>query len=441
MFLADGPAGWGSSLGLVHISLMHGPVPVLLQVAAAAALIVAVGARSGKWWLLWGPAAVLCGSLLALWAYALVSSEGVAGEPAPATFWGWLAITGAAALVLLAGWQGSRWWRRAVSVLAVPLTALCAAQSLNAWLGYVPTVGAAWTQLFAETLPGQTDAATISAMQRAGTVPAKGVVVSANIDTGSVKFKHRNELVYLPPAWFASNPPPRLPSVMMIGGEFNTPTDWLVAGDAIATLDAFAAHHQGNAPVAVFVDSGGAFNIDTECVDGPRGDAATHLTKEVPPFMASRFGVSSDPADWAVVGFSAGGTCANDLTVMHPELFRTFVDIAGDIGPNAGNKPQTVARLFGGSTAAWDAFDPATVMAKHGHYEGVSGLFIVSGARMDDSGRVGGANENERAVANRLCDLGRKQNIACDVVAYPGKHDWPFAGRAFAAALPWLAQR
>ncbi|KDF02336.1 membrane protein [Mycolicibacterium aromaticivorans JS19b1 = JCM 16368] len=418
---------------------MHEPIPVVLQAAAGAALIVAIGARSRKWWLLWGPAAVLCGSLLALWAYALISTEGVAGEPAPVAFWGWLAITGAAALVLLAGWQGIRWWRRVVSVLAVPLAALCAGQSLNAWLGYVPTVGAAWTQLFAAALPGQTDAATVTAMQRAGKLPPKGVVVSVMIDTGAVKFKHRNELVYLPPAWFISNPPPRLPAVMMIGGEFNTPTDWILAGDAVATLDDYAAQHGGNAPVAVFVDSGGAFNIDTECVDGPRGDAATHLAQEVPPFMASHFGVSPDPADWAIVGFSAGGTCAIDLTVMHPERFRTFVDIAGDMGPNSGNKAQTVSRLFGGSVSAWDAFDPATVMANHGRYEGVAALFTVSGARVDAGGGVTGANENERSVANRLCDLGRTQNIRCAVEAYPGKHDWPFAGRSFAAALQWLA--
>ena len=55
----------------------------------------------------------------------------------------------------------------------------------------------------------------------------------------------------------------------------NTPTDWLLAGDAIATVDRFAAAHAGNAPVLVFVDSGGAFNIDTECVNGPRGNART----------------------------------------------------------------------------------------------------------------------------------------------------------------------
>ena len=31
------------------------------------------------------------------------------------------------------------------------------------------------------------------------------------------------------------------------------------------------------------------------------------------------------------------------------------------------------------------------------------------------------------------------RGIDCAVVAQPGKHDWPFAARVFAAALPWLA--
>ena len=82
---------------------------------------------------------------------------------------------------------------------------------------------------------------------------------------------------------------------MMIGGEFNTPADWLRAGNAIKTIDDFAAAHGGNAPVLVFVDSGGAFNNDTECVNGTRGNAADHLTKDVVPFMDSNFGVSAQP--------------------------------------------------------------------------------------------------------------------------------------------------
>ncbi len=63
---------------------------------------------------------------------------------------------------------------------------------------------------------------------------------------------------------------------------------------------------------------------------------------------------------------------------MHPELFSSFVDIAGNMGPEAGTKAQTIARLFGGNAAAWAAFDPSTVIAKYGLYTGVSGWFDVS---------------------------------------------------------------
>ena len=155
---------------------------------------------------------------------------------------------------------------------------------------------------------------------------------------------------------------------MMIGGEFNTPADWLRTGNAIKTIDDFAAAHHGNAPVFVFVDSGGAFNNDTECVNGARGNAADHLTKDVVPFMVSTFGVSPSGANWGVVGWSMGGTCAVDLTVMHPDMFSTFEDIAGDLAPNSGNRDQTIARLFRGNADAFAAFDPATVITRHGPY-------------------------------------------------------------------------
>jgi hypothetical protein len=119
-------------------------------------------------------------------------------------------------------------------------------------------------------------------------------------DSGS-GFKHRQEFVYLPPSWFTGPTPARLPAVMMIAGEFSNPTN---------------------------------------------------LTKEVRPYVISQFGVSPDPASWAVVGWSAGGTCAIDLAVVYPELFTTFEDIGGDRGPNSGTKAQTIERLYGGNGAA-----------------------------------------------------------------------------------------
>ena len=161
----------------------------------------------------------------------------------------------------------------ASSVLAVPLCLLCAALALNLWVGYFPTVQTAWNQLTAGPLPDQTDQVTVTAMQQERKIPPKGTVVPVTSATTASGFRHRGELVYLPPAWFATNPPPKLPTVMMIGGEFNTPADWLRTGDAIKTIDDFAAAHHGNAPVFVFVDPGGAFNNDTECVNGSRGNA------------------------------------------------------------------------------------------------------------------------------------------------------------------------
>jgi S-formylglutathione hydrolase FrmB len=419
-----------------HISLMHGWLPATVQIIAALALIAAVSRRSGGWQVRWLPWALIVGGAVAASAYWYVASQGLSDNPAPRALWIWIGLFGFAAAVLLAGWRSAKWWRRGVSLAAVPLTLVSAALALNLWVGYFPTVQTAWNQLTAGPLPDETDQVTVTAMQMQRRIPPKGTVVA--IDTGDQAsgFRHRGELVYLPPAWYASNPPPKLPTVMMIGGEFNTPADWLRTGQAIKTIDDFAAAHHGNAPVFVFVDPGGAFNNDTECVNGNRGNSADHLTKDVVPFMESHFGVSAARSSWGVVGWSMGGTCAVDLGVMHPDMFSAFEDIAGDIGPNSGNKAQTIARLFGGNQNAWAAFDPTTVINRHGPYSRLAGWFAINGS----TATIPSHNKNDQAgAANSLCALGSAKGIDCAVVSQPGKHDWPFAARAFAAALPWLA--
>lgn len=414
-----------------HLSLMHGWIPVTVQVVAVLVLLAAIGWRDRRWRFLWVPWAALCGVALAAATYWYVASQGLAGNPAPQELWIWIALSGLAAAVLVAGWRGARWWRRGASLMAFPLSLLCAALALNLWVGYFPTVLTAWEQLTAGPLPDQTDQVTVTAMQRRHEIPATGTVVPVDIPDTASGFKHRGEVVYLPPGWYATNPAPALPTVMMIGGEFNTPADWLRAGDAVTTIDKFAAAHGGNAPVFVFVDPGGQFNNDTECVNGSRGNAADHLTKDVVPFMISHFGVSPNPQNWGVVGWSMGGTCAVDLAVMHPDMFSAFEDIAGDLGPNTGDKAQTIARLFGGNAAAYAAFDPTTVITTHGRYSGVTGWFDINNQ----------APAAQNRAANSLCALGNANGITCAVESQPGKHDWPFASRAFSAALPWMAGR
>ena len=439
------------TLAVQSISLIHGWAPIAFQVIAAATLVLAIGWRTGRWRLLWVPAFLVFGAAVAAIAHWYGEFSGIAGRGMPSMLWIWIALTGLAIGVLVFGWRGVRWWQRGVSVLAVMLCVLCAGSTVNVWTGYLPTVQSAWGQLTGGRLPGQTDEASADAMRQRGDKPTEGTIVTVTIPDDASGFTHRDEYVYLPPAWYATNPPPKLPAVMMIGGEFGTPADWLRSGNAQTTIDDFASKHAGIAPVLVFVDTAGSFIKDTECVNGVRGNVADHLTKDVVPYVISHFGVSPDSASWGVAGWSMGGTCAATLTVTHPELFSAFVDIDGDVFPNAGQKDQTIFRLYGGDEQAWAAFDPTTVMAAHGPYTGVAGWFGVSDPNVpsvhhDGAVGVGAPTEAEpeapdgiSAGANYLCALASSTGIECSVVAEQTKHDWPSGAQQFADALPWLA--
>ncbi len=439
------------------VSLLGGWLPITVQIGTFVAVIVAVGWRSRRWRLVWLPIVAAVGAGAACTARAWMESEGLASNPAPLRLWVWTGLGAATLAVAVLGWRSAAPWRRTLSLLAIPLTLLSTLVVLNQWVGYYSTVQRAWGDLTSGPLPDQIRDSDLAGLRN--TFPSTGKLLV--VDTPEVRsgFKHRSEYVYLPPVWFSGSAPTRLPAMMMIGGEFGNPSNWIRTGNAVATLDAFARAHRGWAPVVVFVDSSGSFNNDTECVNGPRGNAADHLTEEVRPYVISRFGASAEPADWAAVGWSAGGTCAMNLAVMHPDLFATFVDIGGDRGPNSGTKEQTIERLYGGNPAMWDAFDTRTVMTRHGPYAGVAGLFNDSQEPPDDKtkdlpdrhddrlapvGYGGHGDEDqfrEKGALPDLCAAAVAVHIDCTLRIYVGYHTWQFAQRAFADSLPWLAER
>jgi S-formylglutathione hydrolase FrmB len=309
----------------------------------------------------------------------------------------------------------------------VLLALLCAGNALNASTGYYPTLDDAIGELSGDPLPQQVTLAQLPSLTGK---TATGRIVEVDIPDTASGFSHRQELVYLPPAWFRSKTRPKLPVLEMIGGEFAAPDNWVRAGNAVQTADAYAAQHGGFAPVMVFADATGGFKVDTECVDGPNGKAEDHLVKDIPPFVEKTFNTATDPHKWGVVGWSMGGTCAVDLAVEHPDVFAHFEDISGDLGPNTGDKQQTIDKLYGGDAAAWAAHDPMTVLAHHAKYKNASGWF--------ESGDQEGSHI---AQAKQLDAAARKDGMKTQVVVEPGKHVWQFAATAFARALPWLSQQ
>ncbi len=446
------------------VSLLTGWLPLTVFVLAALAATVVLLGR-GRWLRVGLPVCLGLGALVAWGADAELGSQGVAGEPAPMMLWVWLALAAATLAAAVLRFRSGRWRGRIASVAAVPLLLVAATLVVNQWVGYYPTVQVAWSAVTAGPLPNQTSVDDLPALRNS--TQSQGRVVPVDIPDDASGFAHRTEYVYLPPAWFAGPTPPALPAVEMIGGEFNTPADWIRLGSATQTADRYAAQHGGRAPILVFVDSGGSFNNDTECVDGPRGAAASHLIKDVRPYVISTFGAASDPGHWGVIGWSMGGTCAMDLVVTHPELFTAFGDIGGDLGPNTGTKEQTIARLFGGDAATWDAYDPQTVMARHGAYSGVGGVFVDAdgqrpgarpgrggggpaagvrpqhwqGAGGGGGGRQYAPDPSEKGSSQKLCARMKGVGIACSITAVGDGHTWQSATAALTSALPAVAGR
>jgi len=410
----------------VHFSLLSGWLPWTLRILAIAALAAAVGLRGRYWYqyrLSW--AAGAAAALTALCAL-LAGGFGDFDDPLPAGMWFWLFCALLAVAVLVVGFRGADWWSLAAAPLALLLALVCGANSLNISTGYYPDVEAAVADLSGAPVAQQ-----MSLEQALTTVgrPTGGRIVPVDIPAQPSGFAHRQELVYLPPAWFRSKKRPKLPMVEMIGGQYAAPSNWVRAGGLLETADAYAAAHDGFAPILVMVDPTGGFKTDTECVNGTAGKAEDHLVKDVPPFIAKTFGAAADPASRAVVGWSMGGTCAVTLGVTHPEVFGHFVDISGDLSPNLGSKQQTVDKLYGGDAAAWAAHDPLTVLAaKKGKYKGSSGRFMV-----------GDEEDKHKEQAETLLKAAKEAGLDVRMTVGHGRHDWQFGAVAFREALPWLA--
>jgi S-formylglutathione hydrolase FrmB len=415
-------------MGVPAVSLLGGWFPAMLQILAGGAVLVAIGWRD-RWWRWRGAPLVVAGATVVT-LFAAYPGAKLVGITDPLPFWAWLwfGVAVAALLTLGVGWRSAQWWRRGTAVVAIALAALVCANQINQFVGYYPTISAAMNDWTDTPLPGQQSMAGLAHEAGTAKLPPAGRLVAVNIPPAYSGFRHRQELVYLPPIWFRGRHRPALPVVEMIGGERGGPGDWVRLGNAVRVSDAYAHRHHGYAPILVFTDPIAKFDNDTECVNGPRGNSADHLDQDIPHFIENTFGASKDPRQWAVAGFSMGGTCALDLVVEHPSTFAHFIDISGDLAPNSGDPAQTLHDLYGGNVASEQANEPLLVMHAHGPYHGVNGLFLTSTAEIRHQHE---AEELSRAAA--------KVDIWSRVEISPGTHVWQFAGPAFATAYPWLA--
>ncbi|GAB2969270.1 hypothetical protein LWP59_13970 [Amycolatopsis acidiphila] len=311
-----------------------------------------------------------------------------------------------------------------LSLLVVVLAVMNVLSWINASYGYYLTIGQAIG------LPGR-DASSLEALNRSR-MPASGVLISITIPGHTAHFSARPAEVYLPPAWFA-RPRPKLPVLLLLHGTPGSPTDWTDGGGAAATLDAWAGAHAGIAPIVVMPDINGRFDADTECVNGPAGQAETYLTQDVPDFVTSRFFTQPPGSHWAIAGLSEGGSCAVMLVLRHPARFAVFADYSGLAGPRSGDGNalgDTVPALFGNSLAEFRAHEPGWLLT-HQRYPQVNGWF-----------EVGDQDGDPLAAARQLEPLATAAGVSGRLTIVPGGgHSFFLWRKAFADSLPWIASR
>ncbi|GGM20974.1 alpha/beta hydrolase [Dactylosporangium sucinum] len=423
-------AAWGGAFD--HVPLLDRGVAVGFEMVGCALLLAALWSRERRWItrtlpILLLSAAGLVGLVaLTLWITGTVTDA----YPPSFAIWigaGFAALAGCP-LVLRrrpVGRAAGRAlaWRKAAAMVAVPATVVGAFMLIDQQYGIWPQVGDVLGHSGA--IGGQQAHDLVGGATPGGAPPAKGVIVSLDAPATRSHFRHRPGVVFLPPAYFG---PGRatLPVLIMLVGSPGTPINWLRSGHGQSTDDAYAAAHDGRAPVLVVVDQNGSATGDTECIDGPQGNAETYLTADVPAFITGTLRIRHNPSSWGIVGFSEGGTCALDLVLGHPDIYRHVVDFGGDARPNLGNPAHTLSTLFGGNLAAEQAHDPARLLSTR-RYPGVTLWF---GAGADDARDI--------AVGEQLAAAAIRDGIVTHRFVDTGGHNWQFASAGFARVLPQL---
>ncbi|MFI2563308.1 alpha/beta hydrolase [Paenarthrobacter sp. NPDC018779] len=424
---------------LSDVSLVDGPFfwfSLICGVVGASWLLW----RRRRWWPVVVVASLaLAAGVVALTHWLLIDVMATFSENLPFETLVWSTVAVAALLLCVARFPRAAWKGRSASVAAMLGVVLLSVVQVNSYFGLNNTVadllGTAVARIQPleaglQRAPDSTPGPSPSAWKAPETMPRGGTLRRADIPGTVSGFTAREAYVYLPPAYLTENRP-SLPVLILFSGQPGGPADWLTGGQLRSQLDKFAEAHGGIAPVTVVVDPNGSANANTMCMDSRIAPADTYLSQDVPMWISKTLAVSTDHRQWAVGGFSFGGTCAVQMGTAHPELFPSVVGFSAEQEPAlAKDRNKTIADSFDGDAAAFESRTPLFLMQQR-QYPG-SGMYLTAGA-----------TDNEFiAYMHALADAARSAGFTVEdhVIDHSG-HSWDSVVRGMPGALDFLAAR
>lgn len=433
--------GWLQSLMSVHIT--SGPLYTgiwLTTIIGLAALLIWQVLRTDRrraWWQLLGAAAPGGAGLLVAWLLSDVFM--VFGVSL-----GWAVIRGIAVGFAMIGFLGvtvahARAWRRAVAIALIPVALVATAMHVDSIYGEYQTIGSLFNYSPYPSIrkSRKTTAKTtvkqwrrLAETGRLPELPAAGKLFTTSIDNTNSGFAARDAIVYLPPAAL-SDDPPALPVMVMLAGQPGSPNRFFTASGIVPMLDAYAAAHDGLAPIVVSPDQNGAATINSLCADTTKhGNAETYLTQDVNDWIRAHLPVATAPSAWTIGGFSQGGTCSTQLGPRHLDQYGNVLAVDGEIEPTAGSVDEMVRDYFGGDRSAYEAQVPVNAIADH--------------APSDQTMILAAGGNDEKSVGNvrTIGKAARKAGMTVVTLTVPGTgHDWHAVNAVLEASLPWLCAR
>lgn len=200
--------------------------------------------------------------------------------------------------------------------------------------------------------------------------------------------------VYLPPQYgdpaYADR---QFPVVELLSGFPGGPASWVHNLQLSAVLTSLINTGRSAPFIAVVPVQNVALPRDTECVNVVRGPQVdSYLSFDVRTAIERSFRASPSGDQWAVMGYSTGGYCAEDLSLRHPGMFSAAVSMAGY---NAPAHDPTTGHLFGSQPSLANYFSP-TWLLQHRHFSPLHLLLMTT--RAD---RLSMAEASQLAALNR----------------------------------------
>ncbi|MEV7604759.1 alpha/beta hydrolase-fold protein [Paenarthrobacter sp. NPDC089322] len=424
---------------LLDVSLVDGPflwLSIACGVAGAACLLW----RRSRSWPLVVLASVAAGvGIVALAHWILIDVLAVFSENLPFETLAWSVPAVAAIVLCAARFPRSSWRGRSGSVVAALAVVLLSVVQVNVYFGLNNTVADLLGTAVSRIQPleaglqrnqGTKRGVPLSQWTAPESMPRGGLLRKANIPGTSSGFMARDAYIYLPPA-YQTSARPDLPVLVLFSGQPGGPADWLTGGQLRSQLDKYAEAHNGLAPVTVVVDPNGSGSANTMCMDSRIAAADTYLSRDVPAWITATLDVSDDPGQWAVGGFSFGGTCAVQMGTSHPELFSSILGFAAEQEPAlAKDRNKTIADSFDGDVNAFESRTPLVLMQQR-TYEG-NGMYLTAGA----------TDTEFTDYMHVLADAARSAGFTTEEHSIPhAGHSWDAVVRSMPGALSFLAGR